>query len=138
MTKDELKQYRAVCARLSELREKRENRTRQDRVSGSSREYPYTKHSIKLTGIPSTEANIALQTEIFLLEQRKEKTERFVADIEDDVVRRVFYYRYLRGKTRESWIAIAYSVGGGNTADGVRKMHDRYLRKKGEREKGEV
>lgn len=137
MTKDELKSYRAICERLLELREQRENRLTQDSVRGSSREYPYTAHSIKLTGIPSTAANIALQQEIYLLQRRKEKIECFIAEIEDDITRGVFYYRYLHGKNRKSWIAVAYSVSGGNTAEGVRKIHDRYLQKKGEK-KGEV
>ena len=72
------------------------------------------------------------QTEknIDILECRKEKIERFIQEIEDPIVRKIFRYRYLKTERRvRSWYSVANKIGGGNTADGVRKMHDRYLKK---------
>ena len=53
------------------------------------------------------------------------KLERFIGDIPDSLTRQIYTLRHVDGLR---WAAVAYRVGGGNTADGVRMRHDRYLR----------
>ena len=50
---------------------------------------------------------------------------RYIASIDDALTRRIFELRYISG---QSWEQVAKSVGGGNTAEAVRKRHNRYLR----------
>lgn len=50
----------------------------------------------------------------------------YIANIDDALTRRIFELRYI---SCQSWEQVAKSVGGGNTAEAVRKRHNRYLRK---------
>jgi len=51
---------------------------------------------------------------------------RYIETIEDSQMRMIISLRYINGL---NWVQIAMSIGGGNTADGVRKAHDRFLAK---------
>lgn len=50
---------------------------------------------------------------------------RYIDSIDDVQMRMILSLRYVNGL---SWQQVAYSVGGNNTADGVRKAHDRFLK----------
>lgn len=49
---------------------------------------------------------------------------RYIADVEDPLMRLILSYRYVNGLT---WCQVAASIGGNNTADSVRVAHDRFL-----------
>ena len=49
---------------------------------------------------------------------------RFISTLEDSLIRQILSLRYVNGLT---WQQIAFSIGGGNTADSVRKVHNRFL-----------
>lgn len=49
---------------------------------------------------------------------------RFIRGVEDSRMRQILTLRYRNGMT---WQRIAMEIGGGNTEDSVRKMHDRFL-----------
>ncbi len=51
---------------------------------------------------------------------------RYIESVDDSQMRLILSLRYINGL---SWRQIAFSIGGGNTEDGVRKAHDRFLRK---------
>ena len=51
---------------------------------------------------------------------------RYIDSIEDSHIRMIMSLRYINGL---SWRQVAFSIGGGNTEDSVRKIHDRYLQK---------
>ena len=51
---------------------------------------------------------------------------RYIASIDDALTRRIFELRYV---DRCSWDQVARKVGGGNTAEAVRKRHNRYIRR---------
>ena len=51
---------------------------------------------------------------------------RYIATIDDSMVRQIMQYRFVSGL---SWTAVAMHIGGGNTADGVRKIVTRYCSK---------
>lgn len=51
---------------------------------------------------------------------------RYIAGVEDALVRRLLYMRYLECR---SWASVARRLGGGNTPDGCRMMVKRWLEK---------
>lgn len=54
------------------------------------------------------------------------KLNRYIDGIGDSQMRMIMSLRYINGL---SWRQVAFSIGGGNTEDSVRKAHDRFLRK---------
>lgn len=51
---------------------------------------------------------------------------RYIADIDDSLIRQIIRARYVDGK---SWHEVAEVIGGNNTADSVRMAHNRFLGK---------
>jgi len=51
---------------------------------------------------------------------------RYINSVEDSQIRQILSLRYINGL---SWVQIAFALGGGNTADGVRMAHKRFLEK---------
>lgn len=54
------------------------------------------------------------------------KIARYVANIDDSLIRQIIIYRHV---DMLKWRDIAQKIGGGNTADSVRKAYSRYLEK---------
>lgn len=54
------------------------------------------------------------------------KINAFILDIDDAQLRQIMYLRFVK---RLSWQAVANRIGGGNTADGVRKRCNRYIKR---------
>ena len=131
MTEKDLKQYRSICKEIQEINIRLNNQTEYDSVRGSDSEFPYTSHTISVSGVTPTKSNERLLQRLRKLQRQKEDIECFVDGIEDSIIRRIFEYRHLEGSYRLSWQQVAIKIGGGNTADGVRMVHDRYLRKMG-------
>ncbi len=50
----------------------------------------------------------------------------FITGVEDSFMRQILTYRYIDGF---SWVQVAMHIGGGNTGDGVRKAHTRFLKR---------
>lgn len=48
----------------------------------------------------------------------------YIEEIADPVMRQIMHYRHVDGLT---WAAVARRVGGRNSAESVRKAHDRFL-----------
>ena len=59
-------------------------------------------------------------------ETELEYLRNYIANIDDALTRRVFELRYIK---QYSWEQVARKVDGGNTAEAVRKRHNRYLQK---------
>lgn len=53
------------------------------------------------------------------------KLQRYINSVEDSLIRGILTFRYINGM---NWNQVAACIGGGNTADGVRMMHDRFLK----------
>ncbi|MEA5004710.1 MAG: RNA polymerase subunit sigma-24 [Christensenella sp.] len=49
---------------------------------------------------------------------------RYIESVGDSLIRQILTYRYVNGFT---WNQVAANIGGGNTADGVRMLHNRFL-----------
>lgn len=94
-----------------------------------------------LTGMPSGnnisdkvgKAATAIVEYINLLEEAiQQKIEQsikinaFILDIDDAQLRQIMFLRFVK---RLTWQQVANRIGGGNTADGVRKRCNRYVKK---------
>ena len=52
---------------------------------------------------------------------------KYIETIEDSMMRQIMYHRHVLCM---KWNEVAMTLGGGNTADGVRMMHNRFLEEK--------
>ncbi|MBQ7922369.1 MAG: hypothetical protein IJ325_07320 [Clostridia bacterium] len=66
-----------------------------------------------------------------LIQKRRERCvaeltalEQYITSIDDSLTRQIFVYRYAYGM---NWLEVAGALGGGNTADGVKKRCQRWL-----------
>lgn len=127
MTVEQLKQYRSICAEIEEKNMELNESISRDTVRGSDAEFPYIQHTIEIAGVID---NKRIVNRLSVLKKSKENIEKYIDSIEDSLTRRIFEYRYLKGKVMLSWQAVAFKIGGGNTADSARMLHNRYLHKK--------
>ena len=127
MTKEELEQYRSIVAELDEIRDRLNNNTVSDTVTGSDSEFPYVKHSISVGGV--TERRECHRDMILKrrLEVQKQDIEDFVEAIPESETRRIFHFRYIDGKVRPSWQWIAFKTGRWDEQI-PRKKHNKYLK----------
>lgn len=66
-----------------------------------------------------------LHKKLVRAEKERNNILRYINTIDDALIRLIIQYRYLNLLT---WTKVAYFVGGGNTADSVRMLSDRYIR----------
>ena len=126
VTYKKLNQYKALCREIAEL-EKRIERERRvtDVVKGSQACYPFIGRKFTISGVDIQRANKLKAMKQRCCREREEILD-YIDTIEDSLTRQIFRYRHIDGL---SWQTIALRVGGGNTKDSVRKVHDRYLDK---------
>ena len=134
MTKQQLKQLKYLKSEIKVLREQIDNISAgivSDVVEGSESEFPYVKRRFTITGInyeghqkKAKRLKKRLQRRIDDLMDLLEEINRYVESIDDSLLRQIIYLRHVNGLT---WDQVAASIGGGNTGESVRKMHDRFL-----------
>lgn len=73
-----------------------------------------------------------IQAKITQCLHERARLERCIAEIPDSLTRQIFQLRFINGLT---WVQIAFSVGGGNTEEGVRKRVYRHLEQENKGEK---
>jgi len=128
MTIDELKNYRKLAYSIRYWRRELE----------AMKANSYVK-SPQMTGMPGSgelpdpTAERALR-ENKLMEriqrmerEQSQEAERIMAwiqSIEDPMIQVIMHARYIKGK---SWVGVSVAVGGSNSPDSVRMMHNRYL-----------
>ena len=61
----------------------------------------------------------------------RNRLERYIAEIPDSLTRQIFTLRFVNGL---NWVQIAYSIGGGNTEEGVRKRAYRQIKQADKKE----
>lgn len=103
-----------------------------DSVKGSDPYFPYNERPFTITGISKNyyrkikRLQRKLNRRIEELMDLVEETNEFIESIDDSLIRQIIALRYINGL---SWGQVAASIGGGNTADSVRKVAERFLMK---------
>ncbi len=65
-----------------------------------------------------------IESKIARCEKEQIKLETYIAQISDSLTRRIFTHRFIE---HLSWVAVAMRIGGGISADGVKKICYRYI-----------
>ena len=91
-------------------------------VSGSESSYPFTKHSISITGLPQNYEEKNLEK---LLTQKNE-IEQFISSIPSSKERRILYFRIQKGF---SWKTVAAKVGWRYSEESAKKIYQKILKK---------
>lgn len=86
-------------------------------------------HASKISDKTSLAADIVDQQKELKAVQRKAKKERkrimaYICNIDDSITRQIFQLRCI---DNYNWTMIALSIGGGNTAEGVKRRYYRYI-----------
>ena len=133
MTKKELSQLYYLNREI-ELIEKQiqeaEYSTTMDSVKGSSINFPYTQHSIKIYGLDIKGLNKLknkLTNRLNKLMDLRYKTNEYIESVENSETRMILTYRFINGL---DWNQVAKSMGNKYTADSVRMKCNRFLGKK--------
>ena len=137
MTKEELLNYRKIKAEIESIKQeildvKTEYKSSlvTDSVTGSSSTFPYTKHSIKIEGLPYNYENKVRRIERKLNNKLKEliderdKLAEYIYTLQDSEIRAIMTYRFINSM---SWTEIAKKIGAGYTTDCIRKKCSRFL-----------
>ena len=135
ITKQQLRQLRWLKSEIKLLREQIENMKYPvviDSVIGSSNRFPYNERPFIISGIDVEAYERKTAKLRKQLEQRADELIDLVAEatiyveqIDDSLIRQIIILRHVNGL---QWDDVAAHIGGGNTGDGVRKMHDRFLK----------
>lgn len=102
-----------------------------DFVEGSNPKWPYQRKKFYIEGVavPEYEKRVKrlrkkLQRRLEELMEKREELEEYISTVPDSMMRMILTLRYVNGL---SWKQIANHIGGGNTPDGVRMMHNRFM-----------
>jgi hypothetical protein len=136
MTRQKLKQVRYLTREIGLLQNQiasLEATVVTDCVKGSDPRHPYTERAFFITGFDRAEharkmdrLKRKMQRRVDdLLDLRAEIIE-WVEGIEDSLLRQIIVLRHVNGL---SWRQVAREIGGRNTAESIRKLHDRYFEK---------
>jgi len=139
MNKKELSQLRYLNKEIELLKQQIEQaehivekKYAADYVSGSNPVWPYQKRVFHIEGIAIPEyekrvkhLRIKLQKRLKILVKKQEQLVEYINNIDDSLIRQIMILRYINGL---SWKQIANHIGGGNTPDSVRMLHNRFLR----------
>jgi hypothetical protein len=130
MTKHELSQLKYLKREIKLMKKEiaeAEHITTVDIVTGSEPVWPYTRRTYRIEGIDEgyiQRRERRLRRKLEELMDKREEIEEYISTIPDSQARMIFQLRYVNGL---SWRQVAAHIGGGNTTDGVRMIHNRYL-----------
>lgn len=110
MTLEQLEAYRANRAELEAVEDELNAREVTVAVS-SAAEFPYSKHTATVSGLPPEPRVKALLERRARLRASCTAVERFAESIEDDEVRTVVRLRYMAQGRKPSWQDIALKLG---------------------------
>lgn len=120
MTLKDLSRYKHYQLEAEHLR--KQLNTVSDTVSGSSPEFPYTKHSIKLEGLEQKH-QAQLRTAFLKAYTEQIRLEEYIQTVDDPLVRDIIRLKFDECLT---WEQVAAKLKN-NTADSCRKAVARYL-----------
>lgn len=133
--KEQLKQLKYIKSEIEMLKKQIEDIEPvvvTDSVRGSRHYFPYIERSFKIEGIDYENYNRKierlerrLQRRVDELMDLVEEVNEFIENIDDSLTRQIISLRYVDGL---NWRQVAAHIGGGNTADSVRKAAERFLK----------
>lgn len=124
MTIKDLSRYKHYKNEAERLRQRLKSEIVTDTVSGSSPEYPYTKHTINIEGLQEKHQKL-LHTAYLRAYSEQIKLEEFIQSVDDPLVRDIIRLRFEDGL---KWEQVADKIVG-YTVDALKKRLYRYLRR---------
>lgn len=134
MTKRRLEQYSSIKAEITELKAKikeREKSQLTDTVTGSSPEYPFTKHTVTIKGVDYGDDLLTkrLDEKMFLLDEECAYIEKWLDTVEDSLIRLIVRMKYIEGM---SWPQVSYKLAHDHkldyAPDALRMRAERYMK----------
>lgn len=110
MTIERLSKYRTICAELKEIKSELRELETIDAAQTASK-FPYRKHTVPVYGLPSGSDIKELRQQEAYLKSEKLIIENFVDSIKDNEVQSIVRWRYIKGRKKPSWQAIAMRLG---------------------------
>ena len=128
MTKEELRQIyylnREVKMWQDELdRMQRQSIVMSPRLTGTPRGSGL-HDPVAGTAVAAADIEAIIRGKLAEIQIQRKQIVEYIDTIEDSLVRQIMFYRYM---SCMSWTQVAMEIGGSNTPDGVRKIHDRFL-----------
>lgn len=134
MDKHKLSQLRYLKNEIAMLKEQIGDiqvHTTSDSVKASQSSFPYIEYTAKIRGADIQEYARKLRRRQRRLDRRVkelmdlvEEIEEYINTIDDSITRQAISLKYINGL---SWDQTAASIGGGNTAEGLRKRVQRFF-----------
>lgn len=107
--KEKLKNYRALKLELEDVNALINEKSLQDSVQGSSRDFPYIKQTRRISGASDEDYSLLVRKSD--LKAQIQEIEDFVDKISDKEIRTIIMLRFIRGKRPKSWLNIAMKLG---------------------------
>ena len=128
MTVKELSQLYQLNREID--REKERIRQLRDAATNSAAKISGLPHASCLSDKTAIAASIAdseaiIEAKVKLCVVEYNRLCRYVAGIDDSLIRQIISFRFIDGMT---WRSVAHSVGGGNTEDSVRQAFHRFIK----------
>lgn len=133
MTKEELSKLQKIIAEIEQIKQELvciEPEYAIDSVTGSSTNFPYTKHSIKIEGydIKSYDHKVQriqnrLNHKIIELVEEKDRLTEYIYSLDSSDLRQILMYRYVKGLI---WEDVGANMGYATIT--VRSKHDKFLK----------
>ncbi|MGH4125612.1 MAG: RNA polymerase subunit sigma-24 [Clostridium sp.] len=133
MTKEELSKLQKIISEIEQIKRELESiepEYAMDSVTGSSINFPYTQHSIKIEGydIKSYEHKVQriqnrLNRKLIELVEEKDMLTEYIYSLDDSDLRQILMYRYVKGLI---WEDVGANMGYATIT--VRSKHDKFLK----------
>ena len=134
MDKHKLSQLRYLKSEIAMLKEQIGDiqvHTTKDSVKASQTDWPYIEYAAKIEGADIQEYARKLRRRQRRLDRRVkelmdlvDEIEEYINTIDDSLTRQAIMLKYVNGL---EWRQVAAHIGGGNTAEGLRKRVQRFF-----------
>ena len=133
MTKEELSKLQRIIAEIEQIKQELESIEPEyaiDSVTGSSINFPYTQHNIKIEGydIKSYGHKVQriknrLNRKMIELVEEKDRLTEYIYELDNSDLRQILMYRYVKGLI---WEDVGANMGYATIT--VRAKHDKFLK----------
>lgn len=116
MDREQVERYKGICAQIVAEKALKVS----DTVTASSTEYPYSKHTLTITGTDEHSKRL------HKLEREKSEIEEAIWGLEDGIEKAVISMHVLADM---AWGEMAAALGGSYTVDGLKQVYRRGMKK---------